>query len=179
MLGDIVVGTAVDQQIAGTQARDIAKRCRHGVIGSNLIERLHGTGGIALVSDNRRGAKTRQHRIGAVAGLFQIVERSQRFVVFAFRGEVQCGEELVTGSGSLAVDPVLIADPASCSQNNGHSAADQQRTEIPPDLLCPFRTDFLVYLANETVVCHGPATKAKLMFVFVRSGAFSRISRHM
>src|SRR5690606_8876746 len=112
-------------------------------------------------------AQTRQHRIGAVAGLFQIVERSQRLIVLAFRGEVESGKELVAGSGSLAVGPVLIADPASRSQNDGHSGADRQRTEVPPDLLCPFRTDFLVYLANETVVCHGPAAKAKLMFAFV------------
>src|SRR5690606_27999425 len=132
-----------------------------------------------LVRHDRCSAKTRQHRIGTVAGLFQIAERGERLVVLACRSQIQRGKELVAGSGSLAVGPVLIADPASRAQNNGHGSADHQRTEIPPDLLCPFRTDFLVYLANETVVCHGPATKAKLMLVFVRSGAFSRISRHM
>src|SRR5690606_10857064 len=132
--------------------------------GNNVVESLHGTGGITLVGDDRCGAKTRQHRIGAVAGLFQIGERGERLVVLAFRGEIQRGQELVAGGGSLAVGPALIADPASRSQSDGHGGADHQRTEIPPDLLCPFRTDFLVYLANETVVCHGPATKAKLMF---------------
>jgi hypothetical protein len=67
---------------------------------------------------------------------------------------------------------VLITNPGSSADNNRNRTADQQWAEVFPNLFCPFRTEFLVYLANETVVCHGPAVFIGVQHFWSRARKF-------